>query len=73
MNPFIYGQYNKDFRDGFCLILRCGQRNRTGYCGKSNNVVRVFVIDILHFKIVSLVVFSWMLESDTLYICIFVS
>lgn len=47
MNPFIYGQYNKDFRDGFCLILHCGQKNRTGCCGKINIVI---MIGILHFK-----------------------
>lgn len=34
LNPFIYGQYNKNFRDGFCLILHCGHRKRrTGFQG----------------------------------------
>ncbi|XP_054724887.1 QRFP-like peptide receptor [Uloborus diversus] len=29
MNPIIYGGFNKTFREGFCIVLRCGfQRDR---------------------------------------------
>lgn len=34
MNPIIYGGFNKTFREGFCIVLRCGyQRDRYGRPG----------------------------------------
>ncbi|XP_015926533.1 QRFP-like peptide receptor isoform X2 [Parasteatoda tepidariorum] len=30
INPIIYGGFNKTFRDGFCLVLKCGFR-RNGF------------------------------------------
>ncbi|KAG8199982.1 hypothetical protein JTE90_006226 [Oedothorax gibbosus] len=31
MNPIIYGGFNKTFREGFCIVLRCGfRRERFG-------------------------------------------
>uniref|UniRef100_T1D203 Putative neuropeptide receptor n=1 Tax=Cupiennius salei TaxID=6928 RepID=T1D203_CUPSA len=36
MNPIIYGGFNKTFREGFCIVLRCGyQRDRYGRPARS--------------------------------------
>lgn len=42
MNPLIYGQYNKDFRNGFCMILCCRRRKKRRirrFWGKNNKVL----------------------------------